>query len=108
MGHRCGDAADARALARGRSEMARASDLMGRRSAGGLRAPRARRPPRDALVSILAAALLAAASLAFSPDGWRVVEVPKARPAQVELVDDGGTKVLRVRSENAAGAAARA
>lgn len=40
------------------------------------------------------------------PDGWRVVGVPKARAAKVDLVQDEGATVLRVRSANAAGAAA--
>ena len=40
------------------------------------------------------------------PGAWRVVGVPKARPAQVDLVEDEGATVLRVRSVSAAGAAA--
>ena len=64
---------------------------------------------------LLAAPLAAAIAVApFStaseggalPDGWRVVAVPKASPADVSLVRDDGTTVLRIAAKAAASSAA--
>jgi hypothetical protein len=40
------------------------------------------------------------------PPGWRELRVPRAPPAEIALVEEGGATVLRVRSRAAAGAAA--
>jgi hypothetical protein len=74
---------------------------------------------KAALVILAAAAALAAAAPAIDiptfssaqpgdhlPPGWRPVTIPNRRPAQFSLVQDSGTTVLRVRSENAFGSAA--
>lgn len=42
------------------------------------------------------------------PPGWRELVAPRARAPAFALVDDGGVTVLRVRSQDAAGAAAYA
>lgn len=73
---------------------------------------------RAALVALTLAAPFAVASdspsiPAFSaqkpreglPAPWRELVPPRADPARFALVDDAGTTVLRVRSEDAAGAA---
>ena len=39
------------------------------------------------------------------PEGWRALFPPKAAHAELAVVEDGGARVLRVRSRNAAGAA---
>lgn len=39
------------------------------------------------------------------PDGWRVLGVPNAAPAEIAVVEEAGARVLRVRSRAAAGAA---
>jgi hypothetical protein len=40
------------------------------------------------------------------PSGWDLVRLGKARPPQFDLVDDGGTAVLRVVADDAAGSLA--
>ena len=40
------------------------------------------------------------------PAGWRVVDVPKASPAEVSLVADNGATVLRIAARSAASSAA--
>lgn len=70
-----------------------------------------------ACLAVVAASALAAESPApFSmahpgkalPAGWRVLTLPRVPPAAIELVDDGGTTVLRVASHGSAGTAAQA
>jgi hypothetical protein len=50
----------------------------------------------------------AAAPGAALPPGWRVLTLPRVKAASVALVEDGGTTVLRVASDDAAGTAAHA
>lgn len=40
------------------------------------------------------------------PSGWRVVELPRARSAQVTLAQDGGTTVVRIDARSAASSVA--
>lgn len=40
------------------------------------------------------------------PAGWRVVELPKARPANVALVEDAGATVVRIEARSAASSVA--
>ena len=40
------------------------------------------------------------------PGGWELVGLPRVRPAEVALVDDAGTTVLRIAAADAAGSAA--
>jgi hypothetical protein len=74
---------------------------------------------RAATMALLLAATGALASDALAPfsamppgsrlpAGWRIVTLPRIEPARIDLSDDEGRTVLRVRSRRSAGTAAHA